>query len=130
MRFLRPIDGRLAPLPDHRRPRGVQFEAPIGAPVRAAAAGEIALVVADYPSIGPAVFLSHDGGFTTFYGPIRLRPDLKEGERVAAGQPLGQLVSARENDPVPCLRFRLLRRDVDVTDVTGYLVPEAVVPGL
>lgn len=128
MRFLRPIEGRIVLWPDHRRPRGIRFEAPIGASVRAAADGEIELITGAYPSIGPAVLLSHDGGFATLYGPLRVRPDLREGERITAGQRLGQLVPDGDASSMSCLHFRLLASEVDVADVAGRFVPVDAVP--
>jgi murein DD-endopeptidase MepM/ murein hydrolase activator NlpD len=128
MRFLRPIEGRIVLLPDDRRPRGVRFEAPIGASVRAAADGQIELITGAYPSIGPAVLVSHDGGFTTLYGPLRVQADLREGQRITAGQRLGQLVPDGDSSSMSCLCFRLLESEVDVADVAGRFVPVDAVP--
>lgn len=66
---------------------GTDFAGTIGAPVRAAGRGVVALVAHFYLA-GRAVYLDHGGGLVTGYFHLS-RIDVAEGDTVAAGQPIG-----------------------------------------
>lgn len=66
---------------------GTDFAGTIGAPVRAAGRGVVALV-ANFYLAGHAVYLSHGGGLVTGYFHLS-RVDVEEGDTVARGQVIG-----------------------------------------
>jgi murein DD-endopeptidase MepM/ murein hydrolase activator NlpD len=66
---------------------GTDFAGTIGAPVRAAGGGIVALV-ADFYLAGHAVYINHGGGLVTGYFHLS-RVDVVAGERVARGQRIG-----------------------------------------
>ncbi|MEZ4240308.1 MAG: M23 family metallopeptidase [Myxococcota bacterium] len=66
-----------------------------GTPVLAAAGGEV-LVAHEMAIFGNVVILGHGQGVTTSYNHLD-RIDVKEGERVTAGQPLGLLGSTGQS---------------------------------
>jgi murein DD-endopeptidase MepM/ murein hydrolase activator NlpD len=71
---------------------GLDFAAPRGAPVIAAAAGEV-LAVADYFFNGRTVFVDHGQGLITMYCHLE-RIDVTPGQALARGQPLGAVGSS------------------------------------
>jgi murein DD-endopeptidase MepM/ murein hydrolase activator NlpD len=66
---------------------GTDFAGTIGAPVRAAGGGVVALV-ADFYLAGRAVYIDHGGGLVTAYFHLS-RADVRKGQRVAPGQRIG-----------------------------------------
>ena len=66
---------------------GTDFAGAVGAPVRAAGRGIVALV-ADFYLAGRAVYIDHGGGLITAYFHLS-RADVKQGDTVAAGQLIG-----------------------------------------
>lgn len=66
---------------------GTDFAGAVGAPVRAAGRGVVALV-ADFYLAGRAVYVDHGGGMVTAYFHLS-RIDVAEGDTVAAGQRIG-----------------------------------------
>jgi murein DD-endopeptidase MepM/ murein hydrolase activator NlpD len=104
-RFALPLAPPLDPLPEGGRfgsrrvingqPRsphsGVDFGAPAGTPVRAAAAGTVALV-AEHFFGGRSVFLDHGDGLITMYLHLR-RAAVAEGASVERGQVVGEVGS-------------------------------------
>jgi murein DD-endopeptidase MepM/ murein hydrolase activator NlpD len=74
-----------------RRPHlAVDVAAPVGTPVAAAADGTVAMAAAMMFFTGNTVILDHGHGLTTLYAHLDAIT-VKEGERVARGQPLGRL---------------------------------------
>ncbi len=68
---------------------GVDLMAPYGAPIHAAAAGEV-IWAARYFAYGNMVDIRHDDGTVTRYGHLsRFSPGLKPGRRVALGEIIG-----------------------------------------
>lgn len=86
-------------LGDWRSHLAVDFSAQNGAEVQAAAAGVVSKVVTNDPYWGTIVTLDHGGGWSTSYSNIS-SPMVREGERVAARQPIGQIT---ENPPLELL---------------------------
>jgi murein DD-endopeptidase MepM/ murein hydrolase activator NlpD len=66
---------------------GTDFAGAVGAPVRAAGRGVVAMV-GDFYLAGKAVYLNHGGGLVTAYFHLS-RVDVKEGQTVARGQRIG-----------------------------------------
>ncbi|HEX6104830.1 MAG TPA: M23 family metallopeptidase [Gemmatimonadales bacterium] len=66
---------------------GTDFAGAVGAPVRAAGRGVVALV-ADFYLAGRAVYLDHGAGLVTGYFHLS-RIDVAQGDTVAAGDPIG-----------------------------------------
>ena len=66
---------------------GTDYAGRLGAPVRAAGRGVVALV-ADFYLAGHAVYLDHGGGLVTGYFHLS-RVDVATGDTVAAGQRIG-----------------------------------------
>ncbi|MBO9997902.1 MAG: M23 family metallopeptidase [Cyanobacteria bacterium SID2] len=75
--------------------RGIDYAAPAGAPVLAAARGRVALVGRESQGFelhGNTVGLDHGQGVTTIYLHLS-RIDVREGQLVEAGQPIGAVGS-------------------------------------
>jgi murein DD-endopeptidase MepM/ murein hydrolase activator NlpD len=66
---------------------GTDFAGSVGAPVRAAGKGVVALV-ADFYLAGRAVYIDHGAGLVTGYFHLS-RIDVRKGQRVVAGQRIG-----------------------------------------
>ncbi|PFG38492.1 peptidase M23-like protein [Georgenia soli] len=92
---VRAFDG--PPSPWARGHRGVDLELAVGAPVLAAADGVVAFAgtVVDRPVIS----IDHADGVRTTYEPVR--PAVREGQRVTAGETIGHL------EPGHCLVLQL-----------------------
>jgi len=97
--LLRPADGPVSGVFGSRRVyngnpgaphSGLDIAAPLGAPVRAAAAGTVILAAPDLFLTGRTVMIDHGLGLITSYAHLS-RIDVAEGEHVAAGQPLGAI---------------------------------------
>ncbi len=97
--FAAPLDcgGLMMPVNDtrtggrgySRHHGGVDLMAPYGAPIRAAAAGDI-IWAARYRAYGNMVDIRHADGIVTRYAHLsRFAPGLKPGKRVAAGDLIG-----------------------------------------
>lgn len=71
---------------------GVDFAAPAGSPVVAAAAGEVALVSQSLGGLGTIVLVRHPGDYLTVYGRID-RVTVQKGDMVAQGQQIGVVAS-------------------------------------
>ncbi len=69
------------------RHAGLDLSAPAGTPVAAPAAGVVVLA-GDFYFSGGSVVLDHGGGLMTMYFHLS-RIDVKEGDRIATGQPIG-----------------------------------------
>ena len=107
LRFAPPADGPLSSRFGLRRilngkprspHRGLDIAAPRGAPVRAPLAGTV-LDVGDFYFTGRTVLLDHGGGLVTLYCHLD-RVDVRRGERLAAGAPIGTVgASGRATGP-------------------------------
>lgn len=112
--FRWPLDGTPRPVrgfdppprPWARGHRGVDLAAPSGATVRAAGAGVV--LFAGMVAGRPVVSVNHPNGLRTTYEPVR--PEVRAGDRVAAGDPLGSLLPGHPGCPtVSCLHWGLRR---------------------
>ena len=92
---------------------GIEFSAPQGTPVQAAAAGTVMAVGQDR-SIGLNVIVDHGAGLVTRYGGLAgTAPGLAAGKAVTAGAPIGA-VGVIEGAKDPGLFFQVLQNDVPV----------------
>src|SRR5439155_4452841 len=109
--LLRPV---AAPVGDRFGPRwhgfhaGVDFRAPYGARVRAAAAGRVVFAGHDASGFGNLVVVAHGGGVLTRYAHLS-RFAVRRGDPVAAGATLGR-VGATGRATGPHLHFEVLVR--------------------
>jgi murein DD-endopeptidase MepM/ murein hydrolase activator NlpD len=72
-----------------RAHKGVDFAAPTGTPIRAAADGKITFQ-GWKGGYGKVVMIQHDGTYSTVYGHMsRFEPSLRQGARVKQGQVIG-----------------------------------------
>ncbi len=94
--FRRPVPGKLTGNFGLRRVinglersphAGIDFAVPVGTPVRAAGTG-VVVETGDYFFNGNSVYLDHGQGVVTLYCHLD-RVDVRQGERIAAGQQLG-----------------------------------------
>ncbi len=67
---------------------GIDFASPAGAPVVAAASGEVALVSQSLGGLGTIVLLRHPGDYLTVYGRIE-KVTVSKGDFVSQGQKIG-----------------------------------------
>ena len=118
--FIRPCSGRQTSgfgvrfhpiLHRFRLHAGVDFGAPIGAPIRAAAAG-VVLLSAYNRGYGNCVILYHGNGMTTLYGHCSARL-VREGQSVTQGQEIAR-VGATGLATGPHLHFEVRRNGTPV----------------
>lgn len=95
--------------------RGVDLEAPAGAPVRAGAPGRV--FFAGTVAGTPTVSINHGNGWRTTYQPVT--PRVAEGDQVAAGQEIGTLLAGHCPESA-CLHWGLTD-GVNYADPTAYL---------
>lgn len=101
-----------------RRNDGVNIAAPVGTPVRAAAAGEVVYRGSELDGYGNLLLIKHDDGFVTAYAHNDVML-VKKGQRVDQGQVIakvGQTGAASE----PQLHFEI-RQDLKSVDPLGFL---------
>jgi len=120
--FLWPVGGRMSGAWGNQRvlngePRtphyGIDIAAPTGTPIRAPAAGVIALAEKDLHFEGGLIMLDHGQGLITYYLHMS-RLDVAQGETVAQGQSLGAVGrSGRTTGPHLCWRMRWRDRNLD-----------------
>lgn len=95
-RFIQPVTGDIisgyGPKDGGQRNDGVNFVAPAGTPVRAAAAGEVVYAGDQVPGFGNLVLVKHDAGWVTAYAHLG-RVDVKMRDVVMQGQQIGQVGS-------------------------------------
>lgn len=116
---------RLHPILGVRRPHlGVDYAAPLGTPVQAAADGVV--VVAGWEGgYGKTVRLRHANGYETLYGHLS-RIDVRRGQRVTQGTRLGA-VGATGLATGPHLDYRMSRKGRFVDPLRIPLPPAAPV---
>lgn len=105
---------------------GADYAAAEGTPVLAAAAGKVVLA-ADLFFSGGSVFIDHGGGLVTMYFHLSAI-EVREGEEVAQGQPVGR-VGATGRATGPHLHFGLRWHGARV-DPAGLLAPPEETPAL
>ncbi|RKR90746.1 peptidase M23-like protein [Micromonospora pisi] len=105
------------PLPWQPGHRGVDLAAAPGAVVHTAGAG-VVLFAGDVAGT-PTVSVSHPVGLRTTYQPVR--PTVRVGDRLAAGDPLAVLVPGHPGCPEPACLHWGLRRDERYLDPLALL---------
>jgi len=100
---------------------GINIAARAGAPVYAAAAGEVVYVGNELRGYGNLVLIKHEGGYLTAYAHNSTLL-VRRGERVARGQTIA-LVGATGQVSEPQLHFEI-RYGRDPVDPMRYLPPE------
>lgn len=114
----------LAPIGDGYGPRGARFHsgidfiAPVGAPIVAAAAGRVVVAGLDPSGWGNTVVVEHVRGVRTLHAHLS-RIDVRPGQLVTVGAPLG-LVGASGNATGPHLHFEVLVRGAAVDPTTAF----------
>jgi murein DD-endopeptidase MepM/ murein hydrolase activator NlpD len=101
-----------------RRNDGMNIAAPVGTPVRAAAAGEVVYRGSELDGYGNLLLIKHDDGFVTAYAHNDVML-VKKGQRVNQGQVIakvGQTGAASE----PQLHFEI-RQNLKSVDPLGFL---------
>ena len=92
-KFLWPLRGDIVsdfgPKPTGQRNDGINIRATDGAPVRAAAAGEVVYAGDQVPGFGNLVLLKHADGWVTAYAHLS-RIEVKMQQKVLQGQEIGQ----------------------------------------
>jgi murein DD-endopeptidase MepM/ murein hydrolase activator NlpD len=102
LRMQKPVDGPVA-IPFNKgagpeRNDGVDFAAPAGAPVLAAADGEVALVSQSLGGLGTIVLVRHGGDLLTVYGRVD-GVSVAKGDPVTQGQQIGVVSGAASGEP-------------------------------
>lgn len=97
---------------------GIDFAAPLGTPVLAAASGVVEQVISDSTGYGNYVVVRHDGRFTTLYAHLSL-PLVRVGDSINQGQWIG-LLGSTGNSTGPHVHFEVRLDNVPV-DPAYYL---------
>ena len=107
--FIWPVDGKViskfGPAKDNLRNDGVNIAAPVGAPVKAAAAGVVAYAGNELRGFGNMVLLRHADGWVTAYA-HNSSLLVKKGDKVGQGQTIARVGSSGNVDS-PQLHFEL-----------------------
>ena len=98
-----------------RKNEGIDFAAPAGSEVRAAEAGEVALISESLGGLGTIVLIRHPDNLMTVYGRVT-GVTLKKGDKVNRGQKVGVVA----NGDNPNLHFEI-RRGTASVDPAPYL---------
>jgi len=92
-RFVWPLQGQIVsdygPKGGGQRNDGINIAATDGAPVRAAAAGDVVYAGDQVPGFGNLVLIKHADGWVTAYGHLS-RVDVKMQQKIVQGQQIGQ----------------------------------------
>jgi murein DD-endopeptidase MepM/ murein hydrolase activator NlpD len=107
--FIWPVDGKViskyGPAKDNLRNDGINIAAPVGAPVKAAAAGVVAYAGNELRGFGNMILLRHADGWVTAYAHNSTLL-VKKGDKVAQGQTIAR-VGSSGNVESPQLHFEL-----------------------
>jgi len=116
--FTPPVDGPvLRPYSPNGADRneGIDFSAPVGAPVRAAADGEVVLVSRSVGDLDTIVMVRHPNNLVTVYGRIT-GVNVARGDSITQGQQLGTVAERAD----PSVQFQV-RRGMEHTNPAEYL---------
>lgn len=120
--FAKPVDAAISRpfsrAPGSDRNDGVDFATAAGDPVRAAAAGEVALISQSLGGLGTIVLIRHENDLLTVYGRID-NVTVAKGERVSQGQTIARVADLPPPQG-PSLHFEI-RRGAESIDPSPYL---------
>lgn len=121
-RFAMPLDGailtRFGVQPGGVRVDGVEIAGREGAPIRAAADGDVVYAGADLEAYGTLVLIRHADNYVTAYGYAR-RALVREGQRVRAGQEIAELGARPDGRPRLLFQVRQGASAVDPAPLLG-----------
>jgi murein DD-endopeptidase MepM/ murein hydrolase activator NlpD len=107
--FIWPVDGKIVskfgPATDNLRNDGINIAAPVGAPVKASAAGVVAYAGNELCGFGNMVLLRHADGWVTAYA-HNSSLLVQKGDKVGQGQTIARVGSSGNVD-TPQLHFEL-----------------------
>lgn len=119
IKMRKPVEGNVikpySAAPGRSKNEGIDYATAKGASVRAAAAGDVALVS---PSVGlgQIILIRHADNLITVYGRLSADVTVQKGQSVRAGEIIG---TVEDGDP-PTLHFEI-RRGTEAIDPTPYL---------
>lgn len=120
--FAWPVNGSTlsgyGPKAGGRHNDGINIGAPLGSPVRTAAAGEVVYTGDNVAGFGNLILVRHSGGFATAYAHVQ-KPLVTRGEKVTAGQAIAQ-VGKSGNVSTPQLHFEI-RKGTQAVNPQPYL---------
>jgi murein DD-endopeptidase MepM/ murein hydrolase activator NlpD len=109
--FIWPVDGKVVskfgPAKDNLRNDGINIAAPVGTPVKAAAAGTVAYAGNELRGFGNMVLVRHKDGWVTAYA-HNSSLLVQKGDKVGQGQTIAHVGSSGNVD-TPQLHFELRR---------------------
>jgi lipoprotein NlpD len=121
-RFAMPLEGeivtRFGAQPGGVRIDGVEIEGREGAPILAAADGDVVYAGSDLDAYGTLVLVRHADNYVTAYGHAR-RALVREGQRVRAGQELAELGAREDGRPRLLFQVRQGSAAVDPAPLLG-----------
>jgi murein DD-endopeptidase MepM/ murein hydrolase activator NlpD len=118
-RFIAPVDGEIIrPFSRGAGNDGIDYGASAGAPVRAAAAGQIALVSESLGGLGTIVLIRHENDLLTVYGRVS-GVTVQRGARVRQGEVIGE-VAPGQGGADASLHFEV-RRGAESVDPGDFL---------
>ena len=112
------IVARFGQQPSGGRVDGVEIAAQEGASFNAAEDGEVVYAGSDLGSYGTLVLVRHENGYVTAYGYAR-SATVREGQRVRAGQKLGEVGSINSRPPRLLFQVRRGRDAIDPLPLLG-----------
>ncbi len=128
-RFQWPLKGQIlsdyGPKPGGQNNAGIEIQADVGAPVRAAADGEVVYAGDLVPGFGNLVLIKHADGWSTAYAYLA-RIDVKMKQNVSQGQQIGQ-AGATGGASEPQLHFEV-RYAPNPADRAAPVDPKLVLP--
>ncbi len=92
--------------------KGMDFSAPLGTPVRAAAAGKVSFVGSSLHGYGRMVVLKHDDGYLSVYAHNR-KVLVKEGDVIRRGQVIAEMGNSDSDTVVLHFEIRHLGKAID-----------------
>jgi lipoprotein NlpD len=121
-RFAMPLDGdivaRFGAQPGGGRVDGIEIAGREGAPIHAAADGDVVYAGSDLEAYGTLVLVRHADNYVTAYGHAR-RALVREGQRVRAGQEIAELGPRSDGNPRLLFQVRQGSAALDPTPLLG-----------
>ncbi|MES1202063.1 MAG: peptidoglycan DD-metalloendopeptidase family protein [Pseudomonadota bacterium] len=111
------VQARFGAQSDGRRLDGVEISSTQGAPVNAAAEGDVVYAGSDLPSYGTLILIRHADGYVTAYGYAQ-NPRVREGQHVRAGEQIAEVGQVR-GPPRLLFQVRQGRNAVDPLPLLG-----------